>query len=169
MKRAIRDQEIINELIRLKELNGDKLLPEIVVKEAKKESSLLHNLFEWNDSEAAHQYRIWQARELIRCVVTYIKVDDEEKEVNVFVSLSSDRIDGGYRLMTDVLSKADLRAELLNDLREDMRRFEQKYQDITELAGVFTLFKKAQKELFPQKNKSQPKKQSRHYEQNARA
>lgn len=37
-----------------------------VVEEATPEDSVLHPLFEWNDSKAAHQHRLSQARKLIK-------------------------------------------------------------------------------------------------------
>lgn len=44
------------------------LTPDAVVAEAKNKSNALHNFFEWTDRDAAHQYRLDQARQLIRSV-----------------------------------------------------------------------------------------------------
>lgn len=45
-----------------------RLTPAAVVKDARSKKSPLHSFFEWDDSEAAHQYRLNQARGLIRSV-----------------------------------------------------------------------------------------------------
>lgn len=42
-----------------------KLTPEIVLKEAKPESSPLHDEFTWDNSRAGHLYRLEQAKQLI--------------------------------------------------------------------------------------------------------
>lgn len=44
------------------------LTPEIVVEDASDPGSPLHTLFDWDDSSAAHKYRLVQARTLIRRV-----------------------------------------------------------------------------------------------------
>lgn len=49
------------------ETNG-RLTPEAVVEDARDEHSPLHDFFEWDDSEASHQYRLWQARTVIKSV-----------------------------------------------------------------------------------------------------
>lgn len=54
------------EKIRLQ--NGGVLTPDAVVKDAKNRNSPLHEHFEWDDTKAAYQYRLDQARELIRKV-----------------------------------------------------------------------------------------------------
>ena len=44
------------------------LTPELVLNSALDSDSPLHSVFEWEDSKAAHQHRLWQARKLIRSV-----------------------------------------------------------------------------------------------------
>lgn len=44
------------------------LTPDRVVADARDPNSPLHPLFEWNETEAAHQYRLVQARSLIRAL-----------------------------------------------------------------------------------------------------
>lgn len=48
--------------------NGGILQPEAVVAAAKNAKSPLHAYFEWDDKKASHQWRIEQARRLIRSV-----------------------------------------------------------------------------------------------------
>lgn len=53
------------------------LTPALVVEEARDPESPLHGRFEWDDGEAAEQYRQIQARRLIRLVrVTYSEGDE---------------------------------------------------------------------------------------------
>ena len=127
---------VIAELGRLAAENNGVLEPERVVAAASAEASPLHKYFEWSDSKAAAKYRIQQARELIRVVVQYTGPERDSVPCRVFVSLTSDRREGGYRVMADVLSDEVMRARLLQDALEEMRRFEIKYAKLKELARV---------------------------------
>ena len=132
--------EIRQELERLARLHGGVLTPEAVVKAARPKSSVLHSRFEWDDSDAAEKYRLWQARQLMRVVVQYEAVGTREPvEVRVMTSLSTDRSGDtrGYRVTTAVLEDPAHRAQLLADAKEEMRKFQAKYQQLTELAEVF--------------------------------
>jgi len=53
-----------NELQRIQNIYGS-ITPEILVKEAKKRNCPLHKIFEWNDTKAAENYRLQQARILL--------------------------------------------------------------------------------------------------------
>lgn len=132
---------IVAELKRLAQAHGGELQPRAVVEAARSEDSPLHEQFDWNDSTAAHQWRLQQARQLIRTVVTYEQVGNGDKvPVRVFVSLTPDREhdDGGYRVSVDVMSDATLRGQLLSDARAEMIRFKEKYRQLQELAEVFS-------------------------------
>jgi len=129
------------ELIRIKDQNGGVLRPETVVEKARDIKSPLHPRFEWDNTKAAHEYRLWQARKLIAVHVEVI--GSSRKESRVYVALSSDKPDGGgYRTLVDVLNDKEMRATLLQDAYDDMKRFEQKYSRLKELVTVFAAFRK---------------------------
>lgn len=129
-------EAIRRELERIAKANGGVLYPEKVVEAARPSTSPLHSRFEWDDSEAACQYRIWQARQLISITVNVIsQTGDEER---MWVSLKPDReMGGGYRSMISVLSDSEMRNQLLQDAYKDMEAFEQKYRHLQELVAVF--------------------------------
>lgn len=137
--------KVISELKRIAQENGGILQPETVVEEARKASSPLHSRFTWDDSEAAHNYRIWQARQLIRVVVEVLPGTKES--MNVFVSLTPDREreSGGYRVLTEVLSNSQTREILLRDALEELELFRDKYKKLKELAEIFAAIKKVRK------------------------
>lgn len=134
---------IIQELNRIASKSGGILKPEIVVEEARSEDSPLHSRFTWDDSEAAHQYRLEQARRLIRVTVQLIPNVSNEPE-RVWVSLQQDQncIGGGYRTLVSVLSDVELRKQLLTQAMEDMDRFEEKYSHLSELSEIFKAMKR---------------------------
>lgn len=121
--------------------NGGVLLPEDVVEEASDKRHPLHSKFNWDNTDAAHQYRIWQARQLISVSVQVI--DQNTDPSRTFVSLSTDRSEkGGYRLMATVMNDDQMREQLLRDALSEMNTFSRKYKKLRELAGVFDAFKK---------------------------
>lgn len=135
---AIRD-----ELDRIATRHRGVLKPEDVVEAAQDPKSPLHDRFCWDDTKAAYEYRLWQARTLIRITVTV--VDDSNKTPDrVWVSLKADRAQekGGYRKLVTVLSDARLREELLEEALAEMVYFQEKYQRLHELADVFRVMKK---------------------------
>jgi predicted MarR family transcription regulator len=126
--------DIVRELKNLAEQNDGVLLPEAVVEAAKPADSPLHSRFEWNNAKAGHSYRLWQARHLIRvCVET---LPQTKEPVEVFVSLTSDRKEGGYRVQTEVLNDREMRRQLLADALAELRCFAAKYARLKQLAKV---------------------------------
>jgi hypothetical protein len=135
-------KEIIDTLSALAQRG--KLDPVAVVEAARPESSPLHDRFTWDDSEAAHQFRLIEARKLIQVCVELLPGAADPSPV--WVSLRQDRPHGGgYRRMVTVLSDEDLRAQLLDDALEAMEYFQQKYGALKELARVFDEMKKVKR------------------------
>lgn len=127
-------QEIYNELERIRMANDGVLDPKHVVKAAEDESNVLHSQFCWNDRKAAYEYRLEQARRLIRVVVT--RIEPISEPVRVYVSLGEDRADGGYRTLIDVMNDSAMKEQLMGQARKDMMVFESKYSQIEALAKV---------------------------------
>ena len=128
---------VTEELRRIAGENGGVLKAEAVIESASEPDSILHDKFTWDDTEAAREYRLWQARQLIRCTVVF--ETRSETTVRAFVSLSKDREEdgGGYRETVKVMARADTRALLLADALAEFEVFERKYAALTELAAVF--------------------------------
>jgi hypothetical protein len=133
------DEQILKELLIIKKKSKDGLLhPEAIVAYAMNEDTALHTRFEWDDGKAAQEYRIWQARQLIRIVVRV--VPHTNIETAVFVSLKKDRYGdthGGFRTVVEVLSDEDLRKELLQDALEAFNYWKEQYYLVQELIPIF--------------------------------
>ena len=132
------------ELLRLARENAGFLTAETVVAEASEKDSPLHNSFTWDNTKAAHNWRLEQARGLIQVCVTYKEVNGKNKKFRVFVSLTPDREEegGGYRLFDVVVSKETTRAQMLADAKAEMQTFIEKYSDLKELSDVITAMKR---------------------------
>lgn len=136
MKKPSKISLIARELKKIARANDGLLLPEQVVEAARPKTSPLHPRFEWDNSEAANKYRLWQARQLIRVCVEHIPGVSTPTEV--FVSLTDDRsADGGYRVTAEVLKDDDMRAMMLQDALDELQVFKLKYKRLSELAAVF--------------------------------
>lgn len=139
------DGKVIAALRSLADGNGGVLRPEEVVKAARPIKSALHDKFTWDDSEAAHQFRLEEARRLIRTTIQYLEVDGKDKSFRVFCSLTTDRSEdgGGYREISAVLSNKTFRDQLVADAYAEMGAFKNRYEKIKELAGVIREIRKA--------------------------
>jgi len=131
----MRRSELLLELEKIRTANGGFLTPEAVVSAAKDEDSPLHSYFTWDDTEAAHRWRLEQARKLIRLSVTIVKQDTQP--VRAYVSLLNDRGKNGYRATIDVLNDEDLRDQLLQCALRELAAFRHKYAVLSELAELF--------------------------------
>src|SRR5262245_42368167 len=133
-KEMTKSQRLARELHALRGRNG-LIRAETVVEWARENpASTLHNEFEWSDTKAAQEYRMWQAR---RVILYNVSVESGERK---FVSLSIDRYNigkgGGYREMHEVLSDESLRDVLVNDALNEYKRMRAKYEHLRELASI---------------------------------
>jgi len=127
--------DINRELQALEQRDGV-LMPDRVVEFASDPKSALHSQFEWDDGEAAHQWRLEQARSLIRVVVRMVG-DSDPTPRRAYVSLKRDRVkSGGYRTLVSVLEDPELRAEMLEQARDEAKSWSVRYRELQELAKI---------------------------------
>lgn len=112
-----------------------KLTPNQVVSEAVDPGSVLHKHFEWDDTEAAHQYRLVQARQLIRTYKIKVPVKEtaETVEVRAFVSEPNRE---SYAPTLDVVRDLDRKAALIAQLKRDLSAFRRRLAAFEEFAEV---------------------------------
>ena len=124
--------EVGQELARLQAQNQG-LTPQAVVEAAKNPASPLHGGFEWDDSVAAEQYRLDQARYLLRMLV--IVEGRPSNPIRAYVSIR--QADGPtYEDIATVLLDENLRKQALVQAYRDLEAFRRKYKDLSELADV---------------------------------
>jgi len=138
MTRRRQMSSIKEELTQIYNEHNGRVPPEAVVNFARDENTALHAEFEWDDTEAAHQFRLEQARKIIRLNIDVIETPNGNVRMPVYVSLVSDRRGGGgYRALTDVMSSAEMRAQLLQQAIDELQRVRRKYESLRELTPVF--------------------------------
>ena len=105
---------VVEELTRLQKVNRI-LTPEVVVRAAEDNNSILHKLFEWDDNKAAYNWRLQQARTILNNIEVTIITDGEPREIAVFeVTTRSE----GY-MSVDTFTNEDVdfvRASILRQL-----------------------------------------------------
>src|SRR4029434_7353041 len=97
-------RETANRIDELEHEHGH-LHPATVVDDARDPTSPLHDFFEWDDSTAAQQYRLGQARQLIRRVKIQVTVHDIPMDVMRYVRDPDDQ--GNYSNIIRVRSDED--------------------------------------------------------------
>jgi hypothetical protein len=135
------------EIRRIAEKHGGRLTPKLVVTAAKRKSSPLHSLFDWDDTEAAKKWRLEQASCLIRRIkVTYHKSDDVSVRVRAFVNVDDDAkgrdedtkkpAAGIYVPFETALAVESYREQLMQQCKRDVETFRRKYAALSEVAAI---------------------------------
>jgi hypothetical protein len=130
------DIQTIGERIEALSGSGGDISPQDVVNDARNPKSPLHNEFEWDDTEAAKQYRLEQARYILRSYsAVWVEESVEVKSV-AMVSLEADNT-AVYRSSRKVLSNKALREKWKEQALRELRTWRAKYAAVKELAEVF--------------------------------
>ena len=118
------------------------LTPAILLEESRSEDALLHNCFEWNDTEAAEKYRLNQSRLFIANIKVTVLDDGGTKKaecVRAFVNVSdqSHRESGVFVPIMEAISNRDSRDAVLQNAIRELEQFKNKYSSLYELSKVF--------------------------------
>lgn len=130
------------ELEKIKGNNNGSLTAGIVLLNAKKARSPLHKQFEWDDSAAAEEYRLVQARLLIRSVeVVYKDAPNLEPQRHYVVVTEQESRDAPerkvYKSTAEIMADPVTRDEVLGNAIRDAISFRRKYAALQELSQVF--------------------------------
>lgn len=125
------------ELLREK-LKGE-ITPEDILDDAKNDNSPLHSFFEWSDGDAAHQYRLQQARGLIRAVVAvYVSDDKPAQRMRAYVHINEPTTPH-YREVGHAMSQAKTRRLVLERAWREFQQWRRRYKDLKEFADLFEI------------------------------
>lgn len=115
---------------------GGELTPKEVVEDARNPNSPLHPHFEWDDTAAAEQHRLTQARRLIRAVVAIYAEDDQPvTTTRAFVHIP-DKESPHYLATREALSVPDTRERVLRRALIELHGWKRRYQDLAEFAAL---------------------------------
>lgn len=143
MKRERKKTVIEAEIKRIYQQHG-KIDAEILLNEATPQSSPIHDYFEWDDTEAAHRYRLQQATAMLIASKFVVMLKEREHDapqnvvarpvevrnlVNVFKG-------EGFVMRNRVLKEADLREALVAKKIQALRHWCNEACDIRELKRI---------------------------------
>lgn len=135
---------VANELEIVRNRHRGILRPRQVLAYARDKKTALHKVFEWDNSKAAEEYRLEQARRLIRCTVTVI--NDDKAPIHAYVSLMPDRRGGdSYRSLVEVMTDVGLREQLLAQALCEAESWRKRYERLAELSPIMRAIDKVQK------------------------
>ena len=134
-----------HELERIRKKEGV-LVPAVVINEAKKPRNPLHKEFQWDDTAAAHEFRLYQARNVIRAIqVVRDEIPDSPMRMYEVITQPAVRdaperkvYDTMDKIMADPLSRDELLARAIRDAVS----YRRKYSQLSELAKVFAALDK---------------------------
>jgi len=137
-------QPVGEELERLRRENGNNLTQEAVVSAAKKKGSPLHDYFDWDDTEAAHKYRLYQARKLIGSI-EIIRRGKHNRQIQVRAFVKVNKKGGAFDSTVEILSNEEKRALLVQQALDEAESWSTRYEDLVELAEIHGAIRKATK------------------------
>ena len=127
-------------LEKIREKNGN-LTAGMVLLEAKKARNPLHKAFEWDDSTAAEEFRLEQARRMLRSIeIVYTELPKtplRQYEVVTEPAKKDSPERKVYKTVEEILEDPTTRDELLGRAIRDAITFRKKYHALSELSQVF--------------------------------
>ncbi len=111
---------------------------EILLREATKKRSALHSCFEWNDTIAAQNYRLDQARYILRQIEVIIEREDKEPlRIRAFHCVEDEEQGRRYVTITQARSESDMWEQVIIRAMKEIQQWKETYRDIKEFEAVF--------------------------------
>ena len=136
--RASGDPQIVGEeLERIRKQRGE-LTPDITIEEAKPAKAPLHCQFEWDDQKAGNEFRLMQARNLIRSVIEVEIVNKKTVPTQAYYHIrnEADKGESGrYEPRQVVVQSIDMFQSALAMLEQKLSSAVRAVQELKEAAG----------------------------------
>ena len=118
-QRSVSAEKVAKHISGLEKSYGE-VTPQRFLDSARSEESEMHSLFEWDDTKAAEQYRLSQARTIMGSI--RVKVIEEEVETRVTRAFVQPEVrKGGYVSIVNALSDTDKKAKVLEQARTELK------------------------------------------------
>lgn len=130
------DAEIIGRRIELLSPIGQ-ITAEKFLKDAKRKNSPTHGYFEWDNNRAAQEYRLEQARLLIRSVDIIVISDGKEFETRAFHHIKINEDETAYVSTNVIFSNKDYYFQVLENAISEIKSWQEQYRNYRELSKIF--------------------------------
>jgi hypothetical protein len=115
---------------------------ENIVTVATDKDNILHPLFEWDDSQAAHKYRLNQASQVVRAVC--IKVVEELPPIRAYFNVSpvitgeiGQNLKREYQPVHLALSNPETKDQIFSQAKKDLDTYHNKYATLVNVAELY--------------------------------
>ena len=112
---SIKDVQKIGEELEDIKSRGN-LTPNRIVDRAKNNKSILHQYFEWDDTEAAEKYRLQQARQITNHIIEVIVIRGEKVEERAYFSVTAKNDEVSYVSLSEAITNPSYKKQLLKDM-----------------------------------------------------
>lgn len=138
--------DVGKELEDIKRGKGDIPAAEIV-RRARRKSNPMHAFFTWNNSDAAHEHRLSQARHLSRSIeiTIHYKVGKKTKPVIVraFYTENPTSQGGPYSPMIEILKDSSRRARMVSIALQEAEQWRDRWAHLEDLRIIFDAIDRA--------------------------
>ena len=112
------------------------LTPALVVEAARDPEHPLHSRFEWDDTEAAKQWRLTQASQLLR-VVRLPAENGRPSDLRAFVAVKgAETHQADYVPTAEAMSDEFARRLVLRDMEREWKALKRRYEHMREFAAL---------------------------------
>jgi hypothetical protein len=125
--------------------------PADIVEASRPVKAPTHEVFEWDDAEAADQYRLQQARQLVNHIMVIRQTDDGPVVTRAYHSVvakadpDDERATRGYVSEAIVWREPKLRDQVVRDALRELQSWRDRYQHYAALAAEVALVEQALK------------------------
>lgn len=136
-----------NHIELLRQQQKGEITPEDVIADARNPNSPLHSFFEWDDTAAAEQHRLQQARGLIRSVIAvYVSEDRPAVRAKAYVHIPDPGAQH-YREACHAMSQARTRKMVLQRAWRELQAWRDRYKDLKEFSDLIAVIDDVDKHL----------------------
>lgn len=129
----------------LRNEHGGTLDADHIVQDARDPESPLHGMFEWNDTEAARQFRLSQARTIICNIMVVPEENPAVGPQRAFVNVVEER--RTFTSMERAMSMPELRRQVVKAAMNEAKAWRRRYAAYKELARIFEAIDEAAPEM----------------------
>lgn len=137
-------------ILKLMKVNSIKMVTaETILRDARNKSTPYHDWFNWNDTEAAEEYRKAQARQLLSSIVELRIIHEEEEpiEVRCFVNVIDEKGEKGYVETDYAMSKPLLVSQVIQQALREAQSWRRRYREYVELGKIHKAITETSDEL----------------------
>lgn len=136
-----KDAQLIGTFIEKTFPNGVK--PKELVDAARPRSSPIHKYFTWDDSIAAENYRLQEARKLVSCLI--VEIDD--RPMRAFHNVRIEKLGKTYVNFRTASANEDLWDQVIAQALNEVRIWKQKYQTYQQFKPIFMGIQKVERKI----------------------